>query len=220
MTYFVFFFFFFFSFFKFVRIGKCLKSQSLSIKVLSSELSLSVCLSVSLSVCLSLSPSLSLVRALSLSLSYSVYSTFESSLSLSAYLNELKHVKARNFLIKIRIGVPPLRTHELRYRKDVTPIDYFCPFCVGAVETEVHFVLVCLKYAEIREQYIPRKNFTCPSSFKLALLLATTSKFRLIRLATYLMRAFTIRNAWIFSIHWLWRYVLKCKLYIYMYACK
>ena len=90
---------------------------------------------------------------------YSVYSTFKSSLSLSAYLNELKHVKARHFLIRLRPGVSPLRTHKLRYRKDVTPVDYFCPLCMGDAETEVHFILVCPKYAEIREQYIPRKYF-------------------------------------------------------------
>ena len=126
---------------------------------------------------------------------YSVYSTFKSSLSLSVYLNELKHVKARHFLIRVTLGVLSPRTHKLRYRKDVTPVDYFCPFCVGDAETEVHFILVCPNYAEIREQYIPRKYFNRPSSFKLALLLATTSTFLLIRLATYLLKAFTIRNA-------------------------
>ena len=116
---------------------------------------------------------------------YSVYSTFKSSLSLSAYLNELKHVKARHFLIRLRLGVSPLRTHNLRYRKDVTHVDYFCLFCVGDAETEVHFILVCPKYAEIREQYIPRRYFNCPSSFELAVLLAATNKFLLIRLDTY-----------------------------------
>ena len=123
---------------------------------------------------------------------YSVYSTFKSSLSLSAYLNELKHVKARNFLIRLRLGVSPLKTHKLRYRKDVTPVDYFCPLCMGDAETEVHCILVCPEYVEIREQYIPRKYFNCPSSFKLSLLLTTTSKFLLISFAMYLMKACTV----------------------------
>ena len=125
---------------------------------------------------------------------YYVCSTFKSSSSFSAYLNELKHAEAERFLIRLRLGVLPQRTHKLLYRKDVTSVDYFRPFCVGDAETEVHFILVCPKYAEIREQYIPRKYFNCPSSFKLAHLLAT-SKVLLIRLATYLMKAFTIRNA-------------------------
>ena len=102
---------------------------------------------------------------------YSVYSTFKSSLSLSAYLNELKHVKARNFLMRLRLSVSPLRTRKLRYRKDVTPVDHCCPFCVGDADTEVFFILVCPAYADITEQYIPRKHFDCPSSFKWALLL-------------------------------------------------
>ena len=126
---------------------------------------------------------------------FTYYSTFKSSLSLAPYLNELKHIKARNFLIRLRLGVSPLRTHKLRYCKGATPVDYFCPFCKSDVETEVHFILVCLKYTEIREQYIPKKYFASPSSFKLALLLATRSKVLLLRLAIYIMKAFTIRNA-------------------------
>ena len=125
---------------------------------------------------------------------FTVYGTLKSSLSLAPYPNQLKHIKARNFLIRLRLGVSPLRTHKLRYCKDATPADYFCPFCKSDVETEVHFILVCPKYAEIREQYIPKKYFTSPSSFKLALRLAT-SKVLLLRLAVYIMKAFTIQNA-------------------------
>ena len=97
--------------------------------------------------------------------------------------------------LSLRFGVSPLGTHKLRYHKDVAPVDYSCPFCNDDVETEAHFILVCPKYAEIREQYIPKKYFTSPSSFKLALLLATTSKVLLLRLAVYIMKAFTVRNA-------------------------
>ena len=63
------------------------------------------------------------------------------------------------------------------------------------METEVHFILVCPKYAEIREQYIPKKYFTSPSSIKLALLLATRSNLLLLRLAIYIIKAFAIENA-------------------------
>ena len=124
-----------------------------------------------------------------------VYSTFKSSLSLALYLNELKHIKARNFLIRLRLGGSPLRTHKLRICKDATPVDYFCPFCKSDVETEIRFTLVYPKYAEIREQYIPEKYFTSPSSFKLAHLPATTSRVLLLPVAIYIMKAFTIRNA-------------------------
>ena len=86
---------------------------------------------------------------------FTVYSTFKSSLSLAPYLNELKHIKARNFLIRLKLGGSPLRTHKLRICKDVTPVDCSCPFCKSDVEAEVRFTLVYPKYAEIKEQYIP-----------------------------------------------------------------
>ena len=126
---------------------------------------------------------------------YSFYSTFKSSLSLSPYLSDLKHVKARNFLIRLRLGVSPLKIHKFRYSRNRTDVDYSCPFCPYVTETEVHFVLACPKYTEIREMYIPRKYYRCPSSFKLALLLAVTNKSVLLRLATYAMKAFQLRAA-------------------------
>ena len=58
---------------------------------------------------------------------FTVYSTFKSSLSLAPYLNELKHIKARNFLIRVRLGVSSLRTRKVRCRKDATSVDSFCP---------------------------------------------------------------------------------------------
>ena len=61
------------------------------------------------------------------------FSTFKSFLSLAPYLNELKHIKARNFLIRLRLDVSPLRTHKLRYCEDATPVDYFCPFCKKSI---------------------------------------------------------------------------------------
>ena len=126
---------------------------------------------------------------------FTVCSTFKSSLTLAPYLKELKHIKAINFLIRLRLDVSPLMTHKLRYHKDATPVDYSCPFCKSDVETEVHFIPVCPKDIEITEQYIRKKYFTSPSSFKLAFLLATTSQVLLLHLAIYIMEAFTIRNA-------------------------
>ena len=65
---------------------------------------------------------------------FTVYSTFKSSLSLAHYLDELKHIKARNVLIRLKLGGSPLKTHKLRSCKDATPVDYFCPFCKSGVE--------------------------------------------------------------------------------------
>ncbi|XP_070193997.1 uncharacterized protein, partial [Littorina saxatilis] len=118
------------------------------------------------------------------------YSTFKSALSMSSYLNDLKHVKARNCLIRLRLGVSPLKVHRLRHTRSSTAEDYLCPFCANETEDEIHFVLKCPKYAGIREYYIPAKYYNRPSSFKLALLLATPNRSILLRLATFIMNAF------------------------------
>ena len=68
---------------------------------------------------------------------FSFYSTFKSNLSLSPYLNDLKHVKARNFLIRIRLGVSPLKIHKLRFATSITQADLACPFCKNDTETEI-----------------------------------------------------------------------------------
>ncbi len=125
---------------------------------------------------------------------FSFYSTFKSNLSLSPYLNDLKHVKARTFLIRIRLDVLPLKTHKLRFATSTTQADLACPFCRYDTETEMHFILICPRYKEIPELYIPKKYYNCPSSFKLTLLLATSNKSLLVRLATHIFKAFQIRN--------------------------
>ena len=96
---------------------------------------------------------------------FTVYNTFKSSLPLALYLNELKHIKARNFLIRLRLGVSPLRTHKLRYHKDVTPVDCSCPFCKSDVETEVHFTLVCPEMQKLENSTYPRNiSLALPAS--------------------------------------------------------
>jgi hypothetical protein len=123
------------------------------------------------------------------------YSTFKSTLSMSSYLIDLKHVKARNLLIRMRLGVSPLKIHRLRFTNNITEADLTCLFCRYETETEVHFILTCPRYEEIRELYIPKKYYNCPSSFKLTLLLAANNKTILLRLATYIFKAFQIRNS-------------------------
>ena len=72
----------------------------------------------------------------------------------------------------------------------------FALFCVceSEAETDVHFILICQKYADIIEQYIRRKYFNNPSSFELSALFATATRPQVhwLRLAVYSMKAFTI----------------------------
>jgi hypothetical protein len=125
---------------------------------------------------------------------YTLYSTYKSTLSISSILCELRHVQARNCLIRVRLGVSQLNTHRLRFARNVNETDLSCPFCKDTVESEIHFILVCPKYADIRVKYLPKKFFNCPSMFKLSMLFATENKSLMLRFSKYLLEAFQLRE--------------------------
>ena len=122
-----------------------------------------------------------------------MYNTFKSSLTMSPFLHDLKHIKARNCLLRIRLGVSQLRSHRLRFARNAEA-DLACPFCNYEIESEIHFILSCPMYNGIRDKYIPRKYVRCPSRFKLSTLFASKNKYLQLRLATFLHKAFDVRN--------------------------
>ena len=125
---------------------------------------------------------------------FSLFRTFKSSISLSPYLLHLKHIQARISLIRLRLGVSQLNTHKLRFKRNVTNRDLSCPFCPNQEESEFHFVLLCPRYADLRQYYIPSKYYNNPCAFKLTLLLANENKYLLMRLAVFLHKAFIVRE--------------------------
>ena len=122
-----------------------------------------------------------------------MYNTFKSSLTMSPFLHGLKHIKARNCLLRIRSGVSQLRSHRLRFAARNTVADLACPFCNYEIESEIHFILSCPMYNDLRDKYIPRKYVRCPSLFKLSMLFASENKYLQLRLATFLHKAFDVR---------------------------
>ena len=123
---------------------------------------------------------------------YAFYGTFKSSISHSVYLDNVLHIKARNCLIRIRLGVSQLNTHKLRYKRNA---DMRCPACKSEIESEVHFVLKCPYYDRLRHEYIPKKYFKTPSLFKATLLFASENKSIMLNLSTYLYKALEMRAA-------------------------
>ena len=122
------------------------------------------------------------------------YRTFKNELILSSYLQITSHLKARISLIRLRLGVSQINTHKMRFRKNIPESELLCPLCKSQIETEVHFVLQCPNYSELRAQYIPAKYYNCPSLFKLTLLLASENKSLIIRLALFIDKAFRERH--------------------------
>ena len=124
---------------------------------------------------------------------FSFYNTFKSTLSLTPYLVSAKCVSTRSALTRMRLGVSPLRPHRLRYTVNIPTINMNCPFCPDVRETEIHFLLICPKYQELRERYIPRKFWIRPSSFALAILLANENTTIVSNLSTFVYKAFQTR---------------------------
>ena len=65
-----------------------------------------------------------------------------------------------------------------------------CPLCNSADEDEVHFVLCCPAFDDLRKQFIPLKYYRHPNLFRLGLLLATQNENILRNLFVYLYKAF------------------------------
>ena len=125
---------------------------------------------------------------------YQVYSSYGRSLALRHYFCVIKNINVRKIFTRFRLGMLPLRNRFLKYNNMRKEQNIFCPFCDGFPETEVHFILVCPKYADLREQFLPRKFFNRPSVFKMALLLSNPSDNLIMQSAMYVFKAYKRRN--------------------------
>ena len=65
------------------------------------------------------------------------------------YLSELKSIKERTALTKLRISNHPLMIEKGRHQ-NVNKEKRYCPFCPGIVEDEKHFLLKCKTYSSFR----------------------------------------------------------------------
>jgi len=117
---------------------------------------------------------------------YLMYNTFNSSLTMSPFLHDWKQIKARNCLLRIRLGVSLLRSHRLRFARNAEA-DVACPFCNNEIESEIYFISSCLMYNDLRDKYILHKYVTCPSLFKLSSISNSDSLLFYTRLLMYAM---------------------------------
>ena len=81
----------------------------------------------------------------------------------------------RYALTRFRFGVSDIKVH--RSRSKVYNVDELkCPFCLSAMDNEVHFVLYCPASDELRYEFIDPKYCNSSCEFRLALLLATQNE--------------------------------------------
>jgi len=58
----------------------------------------------------------------------------------------------KNVVIRFRIGISVTNTHRHRYSKE--DVDLTCPSCNEDEEDDVHFLLQCLVYEDLRSKYL------------------------------------------------------------------
>ena len=128
---------------------------------------------------------------------FTFYSSIKHSLTLSHYLLHVNHVQARSALARFRMGMSELRSRSLRYNSPLPNTPVNCPSCTDMIENEVHFLLVCPLYSDIRHQYIPEKFTRRPSLAKLSILLASANQNLCANVALFVYHAFKARSLFI-----------------------
>ena len=102
--------------------------------------------------------------------------------------------KFRHSIAKFRTSSHHLEVETGRYHN----IDInlrTCKLCNdNVIEDEVHFLLCCPAYSDLRTQYIPAKYFINPNAHKFCILMSTKNDKLVQAVACYLYYAFTLRN--------------------------
>ena len=78
------------------------------------------------------------------------YALIKLDTGMEKYLTEIKNVKLRINLTKFRLSNHSLMIEKGRYT-GLKPEERLCPFCPNLVEDEIHFLLNCHTYRNIRE---------------------------------------------------------------------
>ena len=125
---------------------------------------------------------------------FSLYRQFKTLTGLEPYLmlNLNRHI--RYTLTRFRFGVSDIKVHRSRFKLHNAD-ELKCLLCLSAVDNEVHFVLYCPAFDDLRYEFIESKYFINPCEFRLALLLATQNERALKNLALFVYKAFSRRNA-------------------------
>ena len=86
-----------------------------------------------------------------------------------------------------------LYNHRLRYKRiDLKELN--CPMCKNALENDVHFVLQCPAFDDLRLNLIPSKYCNKPCNLSLTLSLASKNELMMKNLAIYLFKALNRRE--------------------------
>ena len=96
-------------------------------------------------------------------------------------------------MTRFRFGVTDIYVHSLRYR-NVNQNQMNCPFCDDTTENEIHFILCCPMYDNLRERYIPGKFYRNPNANRMNVLLSSTNVDIVGNLCRYIYHALKLRE--------------------------
>ena len=126
-----------------------------------------------------------------------LYREFKHSFCYEQYLDVLKVRKFRHALAQIRSGHHELEIETGRYN-DVARVERLCKLCHVETEDEIHFVLKCRVYDDLRIMHLSEKFYKNPNVHKFNILISTHLCDIIQSLAKYihyaLQRRLTILN--------------------------
>ena len=125
---------------------------------------------------------------------FDLYGQFNAPHYIPIYLTMNLDSHLKFIMTRFRFGISDIKVHHLRYKQH-SDDQLVCPLCKTERENEVHFVLRCPAFCQLRNNLIPKKYYREPCMFRLVMLLASTNEQTVKKLALYLYKPFRIRTA-------------------------
>ena len=121
---------------------------------------------------------------------YSVYKLYKPFRYKENYLNVISSGISRGVASRCGMGVSLIMTHKLRLVQDS---DTVCPMCMEKEEDEIHFILHCPVYHDLRSKYFAPFD-SPPNVNTFQLLLSSVDESLINSLCIYLNQAFKRRK--------------------------
>ena len=83
------------------------------------------------------------------------YNIIKKNNGMEPYLTKIKNLNYRKSLTKFRLSNHDLTIEAGRHKKTKIPKqERFCPFCINSVEDEIHFLINCPTYNNLRREIV------------------------------------------------------------------
>ena len=87
------------------------------------------------------------------------YSVLKTEIGLETYLTDIKNIKHRCVMAKLRLSNHPLLIETGRHSKIECQLR-FCPFCPTIIEDKIHFLVQCPNYKDMGENLLKKHILT------------------------------------------------------------